>query len=253
MSIRSEKYSFSKLSTFQQCKYQYYLSYIARLKGEGNAFSEYGSFCHEILEKYSNDQLGIYELADVYEENYIYKVEHEFPDSFVDLADLYYNDGKTFFENFEGLGDIKVLGVEKRFEHEIKPEDEDPFMFTGIIDLLYEDEEGRLVVHDWKSKSKFKTKAEQKKYARQLYLYSMYVKEQYGRYPDILRFYMFRKNTPINIEFNKDDFDEAIKWAKDSVHEIRHCNEFPAFYDEFFCKNLCDYRNDCEEGKEVSV
>ena len=52
--------------------------------------------------------------------------------------------------------------------------------FNGIIDLVYEDEQGRLIVHDYKSKSSFKNKAEQKKYARQLYLYSLHIKEKYG-------------------------------------------------------------------------
>lgn len=79
-----------------------------------------------------------------------------------------------------------------------------------------------------------------------LYLYAMYVKKKYGRFPDVLRFMMFRKNTAIDIPFKEEDFNEALKWAKDTVQEIRDCWDYAPTCDEFFSEHLCNHREYCD-------
>ena len=101
-------------------------------------------------------------------------------------------------------------------------------------------------IQDYKSKSSFKNKREQAEYARQLYLYALFVKKKYGRYPDILRFMMFRKNMSIDIPFNESDLNEALSWARETVKEIRECWDFTPTCDEFFSENLCNHREYCE-------
>ena len=61
-------FSFSKLSTYHTCPYQYYRNYIKRQHGENNGFSEYGSVVHEILENYFRGNLEVFELEQKYEE-----------------------------------------------------------------------------------------------------------------------------------------------------------------------------------------
>ena len=43
-----DKYSFSKLNSFHGCKYGYKLTYIDKIRGSGNGFSNLGSYVHSI-------------------------------------------------------------------------------------------------------------------------------------------------------------------------------------------------------------
>lgn len=252
MSSRSnlelEKYSFSKLTTFEQCPYQYYLNYIKHETGEGNAMSEYGSFCHSILEKYFKGNLEEYELVDEYTDGYSREIKHDFPEMFnVDLAGKYYNDGYDFFCNFEDKG-WDILGVEQEFDL-ICHGTGSPFILRGFIDLIYR-ENGKLVFHDWKSKSKFKSRKELADYARQLYLYSRYAEKSGWGFPGVLRFYCFRDQKAYDIPFKKADYDAAWEWADKTVQQIRNTEMFlQNRSSDFMCSELCDFRYQCEENE----
>lgn len=242
-----ERYSFSKLSSFYQCPLQYYLNYIAREQRENNAFAEYGSFVHSLLERWADGELEVYELLDKYEEDFWQQVSHEFPpNKYVDLAKKYYEDGVNFFFNFDGVDAKEILSAEEQFVEKVKcTTGKEDFLVQGFIDLVYIDTQDRLVVHDWKSKAKFKSKDEQKKYARQLYIYSYYIKKKYGRFPDLLRFHTFRNQTDVDIEFNELGYKEAMTWVQDTVERIRNCIEFNPCADDFYCTYLCDMRRSC--------
>lgn len=238
-----ERYSFSKLSAWWTCPYGYYQRYIERKKGIGNAFSSFGTLVHDIMERYAKGTLQLWDLACVYEWEFDSAVKENFPpNNFVDLKDTYYKQGLNFLKNFEGYDDIKILGAEEDFVIKI-----DDWEFNGIIDLLYEDANGKLIIRDYKSKASFKNAEEQKKYARQLYLYSMHVKEKYGRFPDELQFLMFRKQKePVVIPFCQDDYDEALTWAKKTVEIIRNAIDYPSQCDEFYGNYLCNHREYCD-------
>ena len=238
-----ERYSFSKLNAFHTCPYMFKQTYIDQIKGDGNAFASYGLLVHSLMERYEKGEINLWDLPAVYEWEFDTAVPETFPSSKFckDMRALYYQQGLTFLQNFQGYNDIEILGAEKDFEYKI-----DDWMFNGVIDLIYKDQQGRLVIQDYKSKATFKNKAEQAKYARQLYLYSIYVKDTYGRYPDILKFSMFRKEKEIIIPFDQNDFDEAVNWAKNTVKEIRNCWDYSPRCEEFFAQNLCNHRNHCE-------
>lgn len=240
--VEKEKYSFSKLSTFKQCKYQYYLNYIEKRKGEDNAFSQYGTFVHSILEQHAKGELAAYELLDAYTEGYDKAVTNPFPPNrYVDLAESYYHDGYEFLKNFDGLDDLDILGVETRFKEPL-----DDFYYTGVIDLSYLDSDGGIVVQDWKSKSKFTNKAEQDKYARQPLSYGLHILRKHKKLPKTARFYMFRKQEIVDIPFTTDGYESALDWIRSTVKEIRECKEWEATPDRFFCEELCSFRNTCE-------
>lgn len=238
-----ERFSFSKLSSFHTCKYGYKQTYIDGNRGEGNCFSSYGIEVHSLLERYAKGELALSDLPEVYQWEFDSAVNERFPNTKFcpDMRKLYYEQGLDFLKNFAGYEGKKILEVESRFEYNI-----DDWIFNGVIDIALEDSDGKLIIQDYKSKSSFKTKREQAEYARQLYLYSPYIKEKYGKYPDTLRFLMFRKNNPVDIPFNEKDLDEALNWAKDTVREIRECWDFSPSCDEFFAQNLCNHRNYCD-------
>lgn len=195
------------------------------------------------MERCAKDELSLWDLATTYEQEFDTAVPEEFPSLpfCKDLKGLYYQQGLSYCENFKGYPDQKILEVEANFVIPI-----DDWLFNGIIDLLYIDEQGRLVVQDYKSKSSFKSKAEQKEYARQLYLYSLYVKEKYGKFPELLRFSMFRKQKYTDIPFNTSDCEEALSWAKNTVSAIRNCWDFSPSCEDFYGNQLCNHREYCD-------
>ena len=187
--------------------------------------------------------VGERDLVGIYEWEFDAAVPEKFPSTKYckDMRKLYYDQGLEYLKNFAGYDDRKILEVESQFDYEI-----DDWTFNGVIDLVFEDKDGKLIIQDYKSKSSFKNKREQAEYARQLYLYALFVKKKYGRYPDILRFMMFRKNMSIDIPFNESDLNEALSWARETVKEIRECWDFTPTCDEFFSENLCNHREYCE-------
>lgn len=240
--VALERYSFSKLSSWWTCPYGYKLRYIDHEHGVGNAFSSYGTLVHSIMERYANGEIEIWDLADIYEWEFDSAVSEKFPwNKYTDLRKSYYKQGLEFLKSFEGYDKYKILGVEEEFELKI-----DDWIFNGVIDLVFEDEEGRLIIRDYKSKAAFKNEEEQHKYARQLYLYALRVKEKYGRLPDELQFLMFRKQNLVQIPFNADDAEEAKKWASDTVRVIREAFDYPPTCDAFYGENLCNHREYCE-------
>jgi len=241
--VRKERYSFTKLSSFRTCKYGYKLTYIDHKKGIGNCFSSYGTEMHSLMERYAKGEIDLWDLPEIYQWEFDAAVPEAFPDAFFckNMRDLYYQQGLTYLQNFPGYSDREILEVESQFTCDI-----DDWEFTGIIDLVFKDKEGRLVIQDYKSKSSFKSKKEQAEYARQLYLYSLHIKEKYGRYPDILRFMMFRKNTIVDIPFDEAKLQEALTWAKETVKEIRECWDYEPSCEEFFSQNLCNHREYCD-------
>ena len=243
VNTQKERYSFTKLSSFNNCKYGYKLTYIDHLKGIGNCFSSYGSHVHSIMERYAKGKLSLWDLPTVYEWEFDTAVPEGFPKSRFckDMRKLYYEQGLTFLNNFQGYGDCEILGVEETFDYPI-----DDWIFTGVIDLVFRDKNGKLIVQDYKSKAAFKNKAEQAEYARQLFLYSLHVKAKYGQFPDTLRFMMFRKENVIDIPFREEGVIEAVDWAKATVGAIRSCEDFSPACDEFFAENLCNHREYCD-------
>lgn len=219
------------------------MTYVEHKKGIGNCFSSYGCEVHSLMERYAKGEIALWDLPSLYEWEFDSAVPEPFPSSSFckNMRELYYLQGLEYLKNFAGYDDRKILGVEEKFDLDI-----DDWVFNGVIDLVYEDKDGRLVIQDYKSKSSFKNKREQAEYARQLYLYSLHVKEKYGRYPELLQFSMFRKNTVIEIPFNVDDLNEAVNWAKETVKEIRECWDFAPNCDLFFSENLCNHREYCD-------
>lgn len=244
-------YSFSKIKTFYTCKYQYYLNYVLpynqRPPKHENAFSQYGSFIHEILEKFFAGELAEFELTDYYRENFDIAIREEFPpNAFVDLYESYYNDGYAFLESLEEFTGYRIIGTEKtfitNFDNPVRS-----FKFKGVIDLILEDKyDGSIIIQDWKSKSRFKNKEEQKEYARQLYLYAKHIKDVMGVWPSHLRFGMFRKGKTVEIPFRTTDYEEAVTWAAKGVEQIEACEQWTPTMDDWYCSHLCDFRDDCQ-------
>lgn len=241
--IEDMVFSFSRLNSFHQCKYQFKLQYIDCLQGESNFFAEYGNFMHDILEKYANDKLEVYELSSKYKEDYFSVIEHLAPpNKFVDLNQSYFEAGLDYLDNFEGFEEYKILGVEKECLFEINN-----IKLKGYYDLLVKDENGDLNIIDHKSSDpKSANSQKAKEYWAQMYLYSIPIKEEYGVYPKKLHINAFRKQQWFTIDFDEREIDKVKQWVVDTVKLIKKEENWLPKSDSFFCNFICNFRNICE-------
>lgn len=247
----TEHYSFSSLSAYCQCPLMYKLGHIDGYPSQDNAFGNFGSFCHKLLQDYATGKTPAWALADAYEEGYDSAMMNaSFPPYPKGLGEKYYQAGLQYFEGFSGFGDqYEVLSAEEEFVFYIRD-----IKMVGFIDLILRDKNtGEITVVDHKSKSRSSMKKSIGTYRRQLYIYAGYIKEKYGVYPRWLKFNMFREGYWIEEEFSEKDFEEAIEWAETVVAEIRSETEWEPHVEQYFCRWVCSYLMDCPCRDEVLI
>ena len=248
-------YSYSQLSSFDECSYNFYLQRIEGLSEQAsNAFAEKGSLIHDLLDKWAKKILTKNEMITEYERRYGEEVVSAFPPFPKGYAKKAYESGLQFLENFDEFVGYKVISAEEKFKIDILLKDGTTRPFIGILDLLLRDEStDELVLCDHKSKSLQSFKKTEDKMYRQQLLYSIYVNEKYGQYPDVLMFHLFGADgvKPQRL-FSKDQFNETIEWATKQIKGIEEytvldwltCKETP----DYFCWNLCSARKECPNG-----
>lgn len=140
----------SKYDTWRQCKLKYkfkYVDYFPEPSGENTKALHFGSYIHKVLEE-GNDATTLEELIAISE---IEKLNYEIHPSY---------EGKDTlcFENFlkfnASLG--KTVGTEWVYQIELAP----TINQNGIIDRIIEGANGGLLVIDYKTSKREKTKVE---------------------------------------------------------------------------------------------
>jgi len=164
-------YSISKLQTYEQCQYQFWLNYIQKLKGIENVYGFIGSIAHELvcelqfnritkedaIKKLHNDLLEM-ELRNCkfpspkIEKNFTECLEH-------------------YLNNFQPIN-CKQIKFEKEIYTEINEH-----IFRMFIDAVILTNDDKLEIIDFKTSTKYSTNDIEKKYKYQLLLYA-YATEQ---------------------------------------------------------------------------
>lgn len=252
--LKTPKFSFSKLNSFHGCKYSYKLTYLDGIRGVGNGFSDLGSFVHNILERYLSGEIEQEEMVKVFADEFDENVENgvelkTFSEKskkvFVkDLTESYKEQCASFLSKFNGFNGQKVVGIEENFNIMVKINDK-IMILNGFIDAVVQDENGDITIIDFKSKSKFASKKELKEYARQLYMYSIWIKHKYGKFPKELQFVQFRIDHVEKMEFNVEDYEEMLNWICETSVEIDDEEFFAPSCDKFFANNLCGHSQYC--------
>lgn len=235
-------WSYSRINSYDQCPRMFYLTYILCKDKTDNAFAQWGTLAHSLLERYFSGNADVWDLSWLYKDEYPEAVTEPFP--FPRIEESYYNRGLEYFDTFEGqLADEEnVLAVEDRYTSQISG-----LPFIGIVDLILSNKSG-LIVCDHKSRGRWKSREERRKYLRQLNLYAAHVKEEYGEWPRELWFNKFREGVLDRQPFDSGLFAEDTDWFKRSVDSIYKDETFPAKPDRFFCDNLCSVRAHCEHS-----
>ena len=252
------KYSYSQLSSVEECAYGFYLQRIEGLEEEAsNAFAERGSLIHDLLDKWAKKKLTKEEMLTEYERRYGDEVVTAWPRLLASkgYANKAYETGRQFIEDFDEFQGYDILSAEEKFTLDLPLSDGTTRPFVGIIDMMLRDKKtGDLIICDHKSKSLTAFKKDENKMYRQQLLYATYVNEHYGNWPEILMFHLFNENgvRPQRL-FSLQDYRETINWATEQIKKIENytvmdwltCKETPDFY----CTELCACRkNGCPNG-----
>lgn len=244
-------WSFSRLESFYQCPLAWRRTYIDCEPKCSNAFAEYGSCCHKILEEYEKGQLDIFDLSGEYEKRFQNEIVTDFPpNKYTDLRESYHEKGQRYFDEIDlPIDEMEILGVEEKVNFELggKP-------FVGFIDLRYRDKDGKLIFMDHKSANITFTKKgtvakssadKMKKYKYQQYLYTIPFVEA-GENVDYLEWNFFNNQKIYRIPWDPVEYKEANDWALETIKLIEKEELWLPNSEWYFCINLCDHRDYCE-------
>lgn len=244
-------YSYSQLSSFDECPYGFYLQRIEKMEQVQNAFAEQGTLIHDLLDKWAKGELTKEQLPDEYERRYPDEVLCSWPKMLAakGYAEKTYNQGLEYFQNFDEFRGYDVIATEEKFRTDI-----DGRPFVGVVDMVLRDQvTDELIVLDHKSKSLNSFRKNEDEMYRQQLLYSKYIKEKYGRFPDRMMFNLFKENgLKKDRVFDENAYNETVKWAADIIHKIESydlMDWLQSKEQDFFCTELCSMRKNCHNGQ----
>ena len=239
-------WSYSRLQSFCQCPWGFAQRYLLGDRtglSEGNFYSAYGSLVHELHERWYKGELEKSRIIPEFLNGFI-----ALPDMKPERRSRYLASGLKYFSN-DIFTPEKIIGVEKRVRFHTGP-----YRFQGIIDLLYE-ENGGLVILDHKShdlrprSGRIRPTAgdqELDEYLRQLYLYAHACRELGLGSVKKLVFNCFKSGIRVEEPYSAAAELAAVNWAIDVIHQIEETTSFLPMPDWFFCRNLCDSRGICD-------
>ena len=256
-------WSFSSVNLYQTCPKCFYLQYIEKVEKNENAFAQWGTLMHSILERYLRGEIELYELPMIYEREYQKTVTTPFPyNLYVDLNEKYYDNGIDYLSGLQGLSDeYEIIDAEKQVKTDING-----LQFVGYVDLILKNQKtGEYIIVDHKSKNKFANKREESEYARQLYLYNVAIGKQFGICANKLVFNMFQANGLVVIPRNQESEQDAVHWFTGTIRSIQNDKKFTdkivSDYkskkkkigefeqSDYFCNNICSCRNHCQRSR----
>lgn len=242
-------WSFSKLQTYDQCKLAFCLEYLCgftEADKQQNAYADFGTLCHSILEDHVTYGLTGKQMLQGFAKRYPIEVNHSWPPFPKTAEENYIKGASNYFYNFVPFSDqYEILCAEDPFIIE------DLFSapFKGVVDLTVRDvDDDALVIIDHKSKSVKTLKKDYDSLKRQLYIYAAYVKQKYGEFPKRLYFNCFRDGEMVGENFDPNFYEETIQWANNIIDNAVFDEEWlpMSSTNNYFCKFICGVRNYCD-------
>lgn len=246
----NHKYSYSQLSSVSECPYGFYLQRIEHAEQKSNGFAEQGTLIHDLLDQWAKGLITKERLPEEYARRYPEEVVTKFPRMLTakGYAEKAYNMGLKYFEDFDEFAGYTIIAAEEKFETEIEGRP-----FVGVVDMIIKDDvTDELIVLDHKSKSLSAFKKNEDEMYKQQLIYSKYVYEKYGQWPDRLMFNLFKEGgLKMERPFRKEEYDNAITWAVNQIEKIENY-EFLDWLEcknaDFFCNEICSVRQHCPNG-----
>ena len=233
------KLSKSKVNTYLKCPREFKFQYIDEIEMKPNKYMALGSDVHLIAEKFTDKFEDNLDEVDI--QNELIKVANEL-DIGYGLDEHIDNLGLFFKEVFVDR-DYKLFSNE---EYLLDKKNR----FSGICDIILEDENGKLTVIDYKTSNSNSFS----KYRLELCYYKLLVENVYHKQVNKVGVF-FTKNGRLRLldvceDENKrknlcySEIDDAV----DTLHEVRekiNRKEFPA-KKQYLCR-YCTYRHLCDD------
>ena len=241
-------FSYSNLSSFNNCKYGWYLNYIDAEESVQNFFAQYGLLIHETLEKYWKKELDKNKLLWYYETNYFKKVV-EYPPIYPrNMGEAYYKSGAEFFENpIVDRNEYDIIFIEEKIisEHGGKSIVVKPDLLVRNIKT------GNVVLMDYKTSKPIKGEnfdmEKMDGYIKQLMLYKYFIEKERNLKIDRIEILFIRLRKIYTIEMTPKLMNDTIDWLDKTLVEISMEEDFIANpSNKYFCSNLCGVRNSCK-------
>ncbi|WP_252225188.1 MULTISPECIES: PD-(D/E)XK nuclease family protein [unclassified Clostridium] len=149
-----EKFSFSKLSTFEHCQYGYYLTYIKHIRGKDSVYGILGTEAHEcsqdlVKNKINNETAIDRFLTTLQDSQEVLGLKFPTPKSSITYEECI----SHFLENYHPKH--KEFDIEKGFDTLVG---KNKALIWGFIDLIIHNKDGSLDVVDYKTSSEFTKK-----------------------------------------------------------------------------------------------
>lgn len=237
--INLMKLSKSKVNSYLKCPLEFKFQYIDNIEVPENKYMALGSDVHLIAEKFT-EKFGD-DIADINTHNELLKIAYEL-DIGYDLT-AHIDNLSSFFDEVFVENNYSLFSSE---EYLLDEENR----FSGICDIILEDENGGLVVIDYKTSKS----SSFSKYRRELCYYKLLVENVYGKEVSSVGVF-FTKNGKLRLldvceednkrkYLNQNEINDAVK----TLHKVRNeiNNEvFPA-RKQFLCK-YCTYKDICDD------
>lgn len=253
--MMQDKFSFSKINTFNNCREQYYINYILNIRKPNENIEAYlGSCVHntiEILYKEKNSNVNFDSIIELYDS--IWKKDWHDNIYLVDKRrkpHQYYNLGieclRHFFKkNIQNKNNFfsNTIDCELSVDFQI-----DGIGFRGIIDRLdFDPEKKQYTINDYKtSKRIISNKKALRDLQLGLYLIAIERKIQPTN-PIKLRWYFLRYGVEVLVEPNLEDINyvkqKLIKKAKNIIDLSKKSESIYA--NETILCNWCHYWQEC--------
>jgi CRISPR/Cas system-associated exonuclease Cas4 (RecB family) len=244
--IKDINFSYSNLSSFHTCKYGWYLTYIEKKDRGNNWFGNFGSFCHNILEKYFRYELDSFELSKYFSDNYDKEVTIPCPSYPANMENNYKMAMLDFFDGFSfDRTKYNVIILEDFIQAS--------FNGTNLVvkpDLVLENiETKQKILLDYKTSKWSKNKEEE--YRKQMEMYAFFLwKEKEIEINKI--FIWFLRNKKF-VEINFSPFvEDTLLWITKTLKEIEEEKDWlpnNTNKNKFFCFNLCGMAEYCRHTK----
>jgi DNA helicase-2/ATP-dependent DNA helicase PcrA len=228
-------YSYSKLSTFENCRFQYKLRYIDKIIVEKDTIERFlGNVVHSTLEYLYNDVIkgGIREKADVIK-LYHWFWKKEYNDKIVIVKKQYGKDHykligercvERYYNKYFPFNQNKILGMEEKIQ--FKLDESGKYILNGVIDRLDETPKGDIEIHDYKTGMTLPSDFHMNK-ERQLPLYQIGIKEKFGKDKNIyLIWHYLAFDHEFNITKTEDDIVKIKNETINVIDEIEKTTEF---------------------------
>lgn len=243
-------WSFSRLHSWEQCPYLFYLKYIEKREGESNYFASNGKCMHEVFEAIFKNKITLNECTTFYADNYeliCEKAKQSTMDStYEKCMDYLCTIQEINLEKYE------IIGVELKLDFKIGK-----YKFVGYADLVIKNKDsGEIILVDHKQATHFMKKNGTPlknqlenflAYRNQMYIYCKGLKECLNINVDKIVWHHFKDNGELTvIPFVEEEYERTMKWVIETIGKIKKDNAFINKSSYLMCSCLCDYRNDCE-------